>query len=145
LNQIDPYETPRSTHDTSKSVVGSRTLHIWLILVPLLALTAWSIYRVSPVGIILPAVIGCMIAVHQRGTIRMMLGCTVLAYVVGVAMIAFADAVTHAYNPFLLNNDDLRVKILRVWAAFGILGAGGGAALGVRFARSGTPKEKAEP
>lgn len=116
-----------------------------LIAIPLVGLTCWSIYFVSPLGIILPAVIGWAFATYFAARTRTAFLSIVLAYVVGVSAIICADLITNAFDPLLLNDDELRPMIARIWAANGILGALVGAASGVFFASRKRAQSRAEP
>lgn len=146
MNRYNPYEAPRTVANETQNVYSltHRSL-LRLVAIPLVGLNCWSIYFVSPIGIILPAAIGWAFATRFAGTFPTALLAIVLAYVVGVFAIVCADLVTNAYDPLLLNNDALVPVVTRIWAATGILGALIGAAIGVFLASPKADQNRAEP
>lgn len=120
------------------------TVFLWLLVV-LAPATAWSIFRVSPIGVVLPGAIGVAAALRKNFSARTVCLCVAMAYIIGVTVIFCADVITNAYDPLILNDDSLRLQITRVWAALGILGATGGAILGGRFSGSNPTEDRAEP
>jgi len=146
VNRSNPYVTPPTVDGDPPNALGvtQRSL-LKLIAIPLVGLTCWSIYFVSPLGIILPAVIAWAFATYFAARTQTAILSAVLAYVVGVSAIICADGITNAYDPLLLNDDVLRPIVTRIYAASGILGALVGAASTVFFAAPKRAQSRAEP
>jgi len=145
LNRHNPYEAPVSTDTASENYLAQDRVTFWRLLAVIIPVTAWAIFRTSPIGILLPGAIGVAAAIHKSGSLRAAPFCIALAYCLGVTLIFCAYEITNGYDPLVLNDDDLRPKITAVWAALGILGAVGGAMLGARLSHSNEMQRRAEP
>ena len=151
MNCSNPYESPPAVPDAGsplgqRSFIPSCTVLFWLILVPLIGFIPWAIFHVSPIGIILPAAIGFVVAFRCSATLRRTLLSIALAYLIGVSAIIFADIVTESiYGSMRLSDDVWRTKVTQIWAACGTLGAIAGAALGVRNGQSKPTPDRTEP
>lgn len=153
-DQSNPYESPRfvPVDDSSRAItqiVLSRGVTFWLTIVLVAPITAWAIYHISPKGVFLPAVIGIVISIKLAGSIGGVVRSVALAYGLGIATIILTYILfAIVYDDFAsrFKIDDIwRVKVMRVHAGSGILGAIGGAILGCRTGQSTPARNGSEP
>jgi hypothetical protein len=151
--QSNPYESPRPVvEDSSRSItriVPSRGIIFWLTVLLVAPITAWAIYRITPNGVFLPAVIGIVISIKLARSFGSVVRSVTLAYGVGIATIILTYilfAIVYDGFVFRLRIDDIwRIKVMRVHAGSGILGAIGGAILGCRTGQSTPARNGTEP